>query len=736
MVGFLKNIFVCSVLFSLLFMLAACEGGSGKNADNVTETTEPVEDIPMVPCKADNSDAYECGTLTDERDGQTYKTVKIGDQVWMAENLNFKTPDSYCYNNDSNNCAKYGRIYTWSAAMDSAGVYDSSGIGCGNDKSCIPSYPVRGICPEGWYLPDTVDWRILLDAVGGQAIAGKMLKSTKGWPSEWNGKKDGLKGEDAFGFSALPAGGKYYRDDFDNMGNFIAIWSSTTFGYAVIFYYNRDDVNLYDIRPYHGNHVRCLLDDGKRRQEIDKEKRRGMAEPCKTETEDNCEYGTLKDPRDGQIYKIVKIGDQWWMAENLRFMSTQSCSILTSPALSYDKEYYTSAFGNYYGDSKYGAFYMGNDNVCPDGWHLPDCAEIETLLRSVGWDYAGEEYAAKMLKSSSGWNDSEDGTSRNGLDAYGFSALPAGMRLRDEISNEGVVTHFWGVMKCSMFIGDVAFRQAYSDGSVEVCEGYSVRCVKDSLTVVKMGYSSPNLAAKVDPCKTDSTDSCEYGTLTDDRDGQTYKTVKIGNQWWMAENLNYEYIQPNPEFQSSSFCYKNDISFCDLYGRLYMWSAAMDSAGVIPGNTANGCGYGVTCSVDGTVRGVCPEGWHLPTFAEFETLFDAVGGQTVAGSALKSSSGWNVGSFGDEPLDGNGDDSYGFSALPGGFSRYDRYPGYDYILHEFLEAGDMAFFWSSTEVDDFEASVIYLYLTYFKNEYASTMRHGKSIANSVRCVKD
>jgi Fibrobacter succinogenes major domain (Fib_succ_major). len=101
-------------------------------------------------------------------------------------------------------------------------------------------------------------------------------------------------------------------------------------------------------------------------------------------------------------------------------------------------------------------------------------------------------------------------------------------------------------------------------------------------------------------CKIDTEDNCEYGSLTDDRDGQTYKTVKIGEQWWMAENLNYRYIQQTfegAEEDSSSYCYYNDPANCAKYGRLYLWSAAMDSAGIIPGNSANGCGDGTICNL-------------------------------------------------------------------------------------------------------------------------------------------
>ncbi len=161
--------------------------------------------------------------FTDKRDKQTYAAVKIGEQLWMAENLNFAYPKlarsesetdstesaaldsiSFCYNNDPANCEKYGRLYTWAAAMDSVAVLgDSAGFGCGYRVDCSPTYPVRGICPEGWHMPDTTEWFALKNFIekqlGDTALVGYALKSTSEWIS------NGI-GSDTFGFKGLPAG--------------------------------------------------------------------------------------------------------------------------------------------------------------------------------------------------------------------------------------------------------------------------------------------------------------------------------------------------------------------------------------------------------------------------------------------------------------------------------------------------------------------------------------------------
>ena len=213
----------------------------------------------------------------------------------------------------------------------------------------------------------------------------------------------------------------------------------------------------------------------------------------------------------------------------------------------------------------------------------------------------------------------------------------------------------------------------------------------------------------------------EPTTLLDDRDGQTYRTVKIGGQVWMAENLNYRYLGPTATLDSSSFCYGDDSANCTKYGRLYLWSAAMDSAGVIKGNTANGCGNASKCTPSGNVHGVCPQGWHLPSRDEWEVLFTTVGGWPTAGAKLKSTYGWND-YYGDR---GNGDDAFGFSALSAGHRDNDG---------DYGSEGYYAYFWSSTEYDGDGA--YYMYTNFSKDSAYYQSDIEKYEGFSVRCLKD
>ena len=207
----------------------------------------------------DDTDIYSVeDLLTDARDEQhvqVYKTVKIGNQTWMAENLNYSVDpgkQSWCHDDNAENCSMYGRLYTWAAAV---GKTEAE---CGYGHECDLTEPVQGVCPEGWHLPSKDEWNALITAVGGTEVAGQKLKADS---DLWY---EGTSNDDSFGFAVLPAG--YRGDDgsFNDEGNVARFWSSTEDGSTNAnrwtFYYDYDDVgSIWDYEHY-GFSVRCLRD--------------------------------------------------------------------------------------------------------------------------------------------------------------------------------------------------------------------------------------------------------------------------------------------------------------------------------------------------------------------------------------------------------------------------------------------------------------------------------------------
>jgi uncharacterized protein (TIGR02145 family) len=210
--------------------------------------------------------------LTDPRDSKKYKTVVIGKQTWMAQNLDYHGVDGFlglCYGDEPKkqikkpeNCQKYGRLYDWEEAKKS--------------------------CPNGWHLPSDAEWQTLMDFAGGKEIAGKKLKAKSGWsaydfskktPKEpkckWTEEKTDDRGRvtiteydkcntDEFSFSALPGSGNsngFWQ--FETVGNGGYWWSATKKDYYVYckeIKYNSDGVGLYNLDETSLCSVRCVQD--------------------------------------------------------------------------------------------------------------------------------------------------------------------------------------------------------------------------------------------------------------------------------------------------------------------------------------------------------------------------------------------------------------------------------------------------------------------------------------------
>lgn len=459
-------ILLSAFLFSAL--LSACTDYAQKIEDEYGPAKEEGKDSGKDPLSA---------YMVDERDGHEYRTFLIGEQIWMAENLNYDSQESFCYGDIDQNCYEYGRLYTYNAALKA--------------------------CPAYWHLPTAEEIEVLIKNVGGYSTAANALKSIDGWDDNGNGS-------DIVGFAALPAGMLGYEGYYDGKGLTAGFWSSTegdndTLANYLIMRSDYEEARLNQGSRNYGYSIRCLYGEVIRSS--------SSAEP-NSSSQRSYEYsfGEFFDNRDSRTYKTIEIGSQTWMAENLRFEMEDSYCYN-------DEGRYCDEYGRLY-------VWTAAQDACPDGWHLPSPEEFDTLLTTVGM---GNGIALKM---ESGWNEAypDDNSS-------GFSALPGGFRGNDgNYSDRGSKAFFWsnsktpnGLSGYNLVItdnGDALIRDNY-----DFADGNSVRCIMNGegfSSSSSAGFSSSSIVFYPDD------------DLLDDRDGQTYRTITIDTLTWMAENLNYD----------------------------------------------------------------------------------------------------------------------------------------------------------------------------------------------------
>ena len=412
---------------------------------------------------------YSYGEVTDKRDRHVYKTIKIGNQTWMAENLNFdyhnryaQTPalasPSSCYNNEPENCAKYGRLYPWSTIMDSAALFSKTGQSCGvwkNSKVGLCKNEAynytRGACPENWHIPTESDINQFIE----------FAKESPENP-EWLNHYWLYGANENFQYELL--------SQYAYFGSALELDSNKT----VVLHLNNNTISLQNSEKQEAHFLRCVKD---------------------SLSLIHVEHGELTDERDGQVYKTVKIGNQWWMAENLNFVDTQNTENFKSSCYNNEPDSCT----------KYGRLYRWrtamadslnlNDydfkarGICPEKWHVPSLNEWKTLVDIVN-NFATD------LKSKDGWID--DG---NGADSFGFNVLPTGYRsywFNSEWAYLGESACFWTtlpwsdlLMSTTSVVGafsacfssdrkDIFFYyEDYEEPVLTVYDEASLRCVKD-----------------------------------------------------------------------------------------------------------------------------------------------------------------------------------------------------------------------------------------------------------------
>ncbi|MDR1829893.1 MAG: hypothetical protein LBQ76_03895 [Candidatus Fibromonas sp.] len=446
--------------------------------------------------------AQQKGTFKDSRDGKTYNTVKIGNQTWMAENLNYNVKGSKCYGEGGGvvigwdekkdipitktlsnaevqaNCAKYGRLYTWATAMNIDAKFNKDNWR-GNDERH------RGICPEGWYLPSGYggnnagdafrygEWKTLIDFVSNNP-GNHGFSTLLGGRGGSDGKFYDIGKYASWWASEHSEGAAYYVDP-DGSGGFGHSWTEKGFFFS----------------------VRCIRNPTKEEEAADKaaqaakaeeERKAKAAEAAAREAEKEAarkvpvQLGSFTDPRDKKTYKTVKIDNQiynqTWMAENLNYDIKGSACWLDKP--DYCK--------------KYGRLYNWDDamKACPSGWHLTKGGEWLELVKFAG----GDKTAGKKLMAKSGWDkckgEKQEYISGNfykvkydacGTDDFGFSALPGVPYEANKNMDQGA---WWTASEngstSAYFYSMTSYSEKANYAPTDKSGFKSVRCIKDGGT--------------------------------------------------------------------------------------------------------------------------------------------------------------------------------------------------------------------------------------------------------------
>ena len=299
------------------------------------------------------------------------------------------------------------------------------------------------------------------------------------------------------------------------------------------------------------------------------------------------------------------------------------------------------------------------------------------------------------------------------LQSSSSSTLPNGVSsFSQSSSSESIPTSSDGCIRSS------SSRTVQSSSSSAISSSSSEAEILSSSSPTS---SSSNAIVAVDPS------TVVKGSFTDKRDGKVYKTVKIGEQTWMAENLNYSDSVNTPSLVGKSWCYENDSSYCKKYGRLYSWAAAIDSVALYDANGIN-CGYHYLCSaLPDTVPGICPLGYHLPSWPEWKTLLSAIGGISNSGIILSTTGNLLMATDDWIPwASQKGTDDYGFSALPAG-----HYSG---ELGNFWYVRESTSFWTSTTAGTlYYSDAIHLNN---RDRKASLVTPDRRNGFSIRCLMD
>lgn len=242
---------VFQVLVLLVIFIAILRMRAKIRALSKRNDPDAQNNIPYDECLAKNAKRFQYGSFTDARDGETYRTVKIGNQVWMAENLRFKAEDSFAPADDEANVKQYGRLYTWTSALNIPSEFSEQSpakdLAMYNSMK-DPNY--AGVSPEGWHIPSNKEWETLLENLAPKSN-GKELRSACIWHEP---------GEDSLGFFALPAGYRFGNGSFCRFGTRARFWSKDEYGKCNAFRLSLTDesVDIEGVYRSDAISVRCV----------------------------------------------------------------------------------------------------------------------------------------------------------------------------------------------------------------------------------------------------------------------------------------------------------------------------------------------------------------------------------------------------------------------------------------------------------------------------------------------
>lgn len=641
-------------------------------------------------------------SITDSRDNQVYKTARIGARNWMAENLKFNATGSKCYFNDSRSCERNGRLYTWPTVM------------ANTPSSNLTPSGVQGICPIGWHLPSTNEWAELFEYIqtGSVGSVANALRAS----AEWD-LKDGMKGIDQFGFRALPSG-VGIDQTYLGAGELTAWWTSSkaedSLAEVISISSESDQISL---QPYKFDYlvsVRCLQDY------VPEEEL--LFGKCSLEKQDSvvfhndtsfiCESLEWQLATSAEVLNFQtamrigkctialdnvtnKIDSTYYTCSNSSWRKASSNEIL-SFQISQDIGTCNSASQNSVKQSK-GILYICSSSF----WRVASNSEIQSylLVPTLGPCTTAMEDSSKYQP-----------TAENVYTCSSLRWVEATPGIKERIITE---TNFG---KCTSNL-ETQLDTLTSTGKVYICHNLKWQLATDAdFDGLERGICTASREGEVFAGRTGSP-TCKngrwfwgtMGSFLDTRDGKLYATTKIGEQTWFAENLSYDpSTDPTITFSTyrQSICYDSTESNCTTYGRLYQWPAALQS-------------YNGSDSIPSGIRGICPIGWHIPSFGEWNILFKYANAHnylTGLTTSLRSPSHWNHSS--ETP----GVDSYGFMALGGGKS----------ILGNFSELDSMAYWWSSNETD---SSTKWPAVCIGVSSYCVGLQYNTPYM-SVRCLKD